>query len=409
LIVERRPRHQSRRRSSFRTRIVCYDTAAVPHVVLLLSFTTWLSLTHSTAPPGGAVARELWALEHALAATLHTRDDAAMEALLDDEFVLRSEPDVGRRTWIENALTRCWGDRFAISGFKADDHGDVRIATFGLTMYVNPMTCQAATIRSVITDVWIARGGAWRLRVRHSGPPIASSGVVGQYGVTPQPAPTWKLDSELSFVSSAGNTSTQTLGLASDLVHQGDGSTTRAQASFVSTTADGVARARSVDLQGRHGVDLREGLAVFGRFAYARDRFAGIDGRVTLESGVAYTALDSPAQTLTLETGLGITSESLTDAADRRFAVATGALAYSRTIRPGIEVRDELGLNADLVSGRNWRMRNALAFQAAINRLLSIKLSQVIDYRHDPAPGFGRMDRKTSAALVFSFKKIRPL
>ncbi len=71
------------------------------HWLLLFSLTTTL--------PDRTV--ELIAREQALAATLQSRDREAMEQLLDDQFVLRSNPDVTRSTWIENAITHCWGDR----------------------------------------------------------------------------------------------------------------------------------------------------------------------------------------------------------------------------------------------------------------------------------------------------------
>jgi putative salt-induced outer membrane protein len=381
----------------------------VTYGLLLFSLMTWLAAAPAGTLHDDTLVREVLTLERALAGTLQTRDRGVMESLLDEDFVLRSEPDIGRATWIDNALTKCWGDRFEITNFTVHEQKDARVATFTLTMYVNPANCQQATIRSLITDVWIAHEGAWRLRVRHSGPPIASTSVAGQFGFTPQPTPRWKVDSELSFVGTAGNTSTQTVGLASDLVHQRERTTSRVQASLVSSETDGIARARAMDIQARHSVDLRDALAIFGRLTYARDRFAGIDSRVALDMGVAYTAVDSPVHTLTLEAGGGITSEGRVETEDLRFAVATGTLAYGRKITPGLEVRDELGLTADLMSGSNWRAKNALTLQATLTRMLSVKLSHAIEHRHEPVPGFGRTDSRTSAALVFSFRKLPPV
>jgi putative salt-induced outer membrane protein len=380
----------------------------VAYGFLLFSLMTLLANAPVHTLHDDAAVREVLALERALASTLQTRDRGAMESLLDDEFVLRSTPDVGRSTWIDNALTKCWGDRYEITDFNVYEQQGARVATFMLTMFVNPANCQQATIRSLITDVWIARDGAWRLRVRHSGPPIAPTTVAGQFGFAPQPAPRWKVDSELSYVGTAGNTSTQTLGLAGEVIHQRERSTSRVQVSLVSSETDGVANARSMDVQGRHAVDLRDALAIFGRLAYARDRFAGIDSRVALDFGVSYTAVDSPVHTLTLEAGGGVTSEGRVETEDLRFGVATGTVAYSRQITPTLEVRDELALTADLMSGSNWRAKNALALQASLTRMLSVKLSHAIEHRHEAVPGFGRTDSRTSAALVFSFRKLPP-
>ncbi len=369
------------------------------HWLLLFSLTTTL--------PDRTV--ELIAREQALAATLQSRDREAMEQLLDDQFVLRSNPDVTRSTWIENAITHCWGDRYEMTGTKTDVQDDVAIVTFELTLHVNPVNCQPATIRSLITDVWVYVDGAWRLRVRHSGPmPAASSGIASQYGLLPQLPPTWIAASELSFVGTGGNASTQTLGLNGSVIHQVPGASTRAQVSFLTSEADNVTRARSIDMQARHGVDVREGLGVFGRVAYTRDRFAGISNRASLDSGLSYTAVDTPLQTLTLEGTGGFTAENHIGAPNLRYALASGSLGYWRKITPLTDVRDDISFTADLMSGSNWRTTNALTFQATLTHLLSLKLAHSFEYRNVPVPGFKRLDTRTSASLVFSFKKIPP-
>jgi putative salt-induced outer membrane protein YdiY len=386
----------------------------VPYVCVLLSLIGLLSdgpagYSSESTVSKGAISRELLGLEHALAMTLLTRDKAVMERLLDDEFVLRSEPDTSRTTWMQNAMTRCWGDRFEITGFTAQASEDIAVAAFELTLHVNPATCQPGTIRSLVTDVWVLRENGWRLRVRHSGPPVAaSSGMAGQYALLPQRAPTWKIDSELSFVATGGTTSTRTLGLASDVFHQESGKNTRVQVSFVTSEADDATRARAIDAQARHGVTVGDGLDIFGRVGYTRDRFAGIASRTVLESGLAYTATDTPVQTLALEASGGFTSEGHIGSPDQQFAVTTGAVSYRRKITPTSEINDDVSVTADLVSIDNWRMRNALNFQATLTRLLSLKLSHSFEYRNVPVPGFGRLDTRTSAALVFSFRRIPP-
>ena len=361
-----------------------------------------------------ALSRELLGLEQLLAATLHTHDRAQMERLLDDEFVMRSEPDVNRTTWIQNAVSHCWGNRVEISHFDAHIQDSVAIATFELTLHVNPVNCQPATVRSLITDVWVQRDEGWRLRVRHSGPPTAAIGnLAGQYAVVPQAPPEWRLDSELSFVGTAGNTSTETLGLAGNLLHQKKGQTTTLRVAFVTSEADQVTRARSIDAQGRHAVSVRNGLDAFGRVAYFRDRFAGIGNRTVIESGLSYTAADTPLTTVTLEGAAGFTSEThvpsmdptIVQAPDENFAVASGTFGFWQKITPMSELKNDVSVTADLVSATNWRMTNTLNFQVTLTRLLSVKLANGVEYRHAPVPGFRRTDVRTAASLVFSFKK----
>jgi putative salt-induced outer membrane protein len=377
----------------------------VTHVVLLFLLLAVENL------PDRAITRELLGLEHALAMTLSTRDRLVMERLLDDEFVMRSDPDTSRGTWIDNAMTRCWGDRFEISNFKADAREDMAVTSFELTLHVNPANCQAGVIRSLITDVWVYHDGAWRLRVRHTGPPVGATNntnLAWQYAVVPQRPPTWKIDSELSFVATGGTTSTRTLGLAGSLLHQEGATNTRVQVSFVTSEADQETRARAIDAQARHGVTVGNGIDVFGRVAYNRDRFAGIAGRTVAEAGLAYTATDTPIQTISLEASGGFTAESRVGSPDEQFAVTTGAVSFRRKLTPTSELSDAVSVTTDLVDITNWRTRNALNFQATLTRLLALKLSHAIEYRHVPVPGFGRTDTRTAAALVFSFKRIPP-
>jgi putative salt-induced outer membrane protein YdiY len=143
-------------------------------------------------------------------------------------------------------------------------------------------------------------------------------------------------------------------------------------------------------------------MQMFGAASYARDRFAGIDDRITATAGVACTVSVPSSQSLTLEGGLGWTGEQRLDLATLRFATATGALDYSWTVLPGTELSEEATIYADLESLRNWRTSNTTALSVSLTRVLSLRASHAIDYRRTPVAGFGRSDMRTAVALVFS-------
>ncbi|HUE90364.1 MAG TPA: DUF481 domain-containing protein [Vicinamibacterales bacterium] len=344
----------------------------------------------------------LLTLERQLADTLRTKSRADMERLLSETFLLRATPDADRDTWIREALDRCWGDRFDIDDFTARVDGLTAITSFVLTSYVNPATCEPATLRSLITDVWQRDGDAWRLSVRHSS--AAGSGVATQFAVVPDTPPRWVLLSELSFVSTAGNTSTTTTGLASDLERQTDASSSRVRFAYVSTAADDVTQARATTLQARHGIKMREHLEVFGRGAYARDRFAGIENRAAVDAGLAYTTGRAPRHQLTFEGGVGFTAEERVAAETLRFATGTGTARYVWQLAVGSELREEAAVIADLGEGRNWRAVNAAAVSIALTQLLSLKVSNDIEYRNLPVFGFRRTDMRTAAAVVLTLR-----
>jgi len=348
---------------------------------------------------------ELLRLEQALAETLHTRDRGTMERLLADDFALRSTPDVDRSVWMQNALTRCWGDRADISEFGARLFDRTAVASFVLTLYVDPATCAPATSRSLITDIWIERDGRWRLLVRHSGPAPAGPGIADQYALVPEVPPAWTLDGEFSLVATAGNSPTRTLGLGSTFARRTDTSATRVHLAFVTNETDDVTRARSLAAEARHGRRFSPRIELFAKTAYARDRFAGIAGRRTIESGLAYTPALPPAHVLSLEASAGVTWEDRLTSDDLRFAVASGVIAYDWKIAPNTELEDDLTVTGDLSAARNWRATNTLSARVAISRLFSLRLTQAIEYRNFPVPGFKRADMRTAAALVFAYQR----
>lgn len=353
-----------------------------------------------------AVADAILEHERALTGAMHARDRARLESLLADDYVLRSLPDITRQTWIENAIALCWGDRSDITEFQVRLLDGAAVASFVLTFYVDPTTCRPAVLRSLITDVWRAQDGGWQLAVRHSAPaPAPDAGIGAQYGVVPELPPVWDVKGELSFLATAGNASTRTVGVATDVVHQAGRWRSRARAALLTSEADAVTRARTITASARQSARVSARAEAFGRVDYARDRFAGIENRATVEIGSAFPVPLPPRHRLTVDTGLGFTAEQRLDAEDLRFAVATGTFAYLWRIAPGTDLHDELALTADLGSGRNWRASNALAISMALSRLLSIKASQSIEYRHFPVPGFRRTDVRSAVTLVVAVQR----
>jgi putative salt-induced outer membrane protein YdiY len=261
----------------------------------------------------------------------------------------------------------------------------------------------------LITDVWTLDDGEWRLQVRHAAaPPAANAGVAAQYGIVPAPPPTWDISGELSLVATGGNTSTRTLGVGGTVLHRTDVTRTRATAAFVTSEAEQITNARSLTLQGRHGLQVRPHVELFGTGALTRDRFAGISDRFTTEGGVAYTASLPRQHVLIGEGSIGFTVERRLDAMDLKFANATGSLRYALTLARATQVTEDASFTADLEETSNWRTISTSAVAMTLTQMLTLKASHAFEYRNAPVPGFGRIDMRTAAALVISWQR-RPL
>jgi putative salt-induced outer membrane protein YdiY len=341
---------------------------------------------------------------------MHRRDRGLLDGLLADDFSLRGAPDVDRGEWLRMTLGVCWGDRASFDRFRTHTVGDVIVATFSLTFYVNPSTCRPAVISSVITDVWVDRDRRWQLLMRHAAPPPPSSAdVVPQYGFMPLPAPIWEVSSELSFVATGGNTSTRTLGMGSDVTHRIRRATLRGSVQYLSSEVDAVPQARSLSLLGRAGYAAGARAQIFGEGTYSRDRFAGILGRTTLTGGVGYTAALPRPHSLVAEGGVGVTHEDRLDDGKRQFATASGATHYRWQFAPGSQFTEDVSVLADLQVGSNWRGASTTSLTVTLSRLLSLKASHALEYQHAPVPGFRPTDMRTSVALVLSLQRRRSL
>ena len=374
----------------------CAIAAAIG--VVLLPRASWGQVP--SADPEG----EVEARERALNAAMHAKDGDGLDTLLAPDFVLRASPDIDRSTWTKNALALCWGDRSDIETFKARAQGQVVVASFLLTFYVDPAGCQPAVLRSLITDVWIREGDDWRLQVRHAGPP-PDAGIAGQFGAVAQPPPTWELGGELAIIATGGNTSTRTIGAGSSALHRGGGGSTEASFAFLNSESEDVTRARSLSAQLRHGRRVANRLELFGEAEYGRDRFSGIDSRVAIAGGAAFTARLAAQHVLKSEGSFGFTTEDRLGTTRLKFATATGALAYKWTPSRTATLTQDVGVTADLGTPDNWRGSSVTAASVTLTRLLSLKASHAIEHRNSPVAGFKQTDMRTAVALVVSLQR----
>ena len=97
-----------------------------------------------------------------------------------------------------------------------------------------------------------------------------------------------------------------------------------------------------------------------------------------IESGLSYTAVDTPLTTITVEGAAGFTAEThvrslaptVVAAPDQHFAVASGTFGFWQKMTSMSELRNDVSVTADLVSATNWRMTDNLNFQITLTRLL---------------------------------------
>lgn len=224
---------------------------------------------------------------------------------------------------------------------------------------------------------------------------------------TPPPAdappPRWERKAELSFVSTGGNTDTQTLGLGASMIFRPGVWTTEARTAFVRSENDDVETAKSFLADLRESRALTPRVEVFGRFGFLKDPFAGIDSRSTVDGGLGYKLLTGPVHTLRVDAGLGYTHEARSTGDDVSAAIANFGSAYKLQMSKTADLTESALLTTALNDSDAWRFGNALALTAAMSRVFSLKLSHELKFNNSPVAGFEKTDRLMSAAVVAKF------
>lgn len=350
---------------------------------------------------------DIVALEQQVFRAIEEKNRARLEALLADDFVTRGAPDIDRRTWIDNAVSLCWGPSWDLQQLTVREQGETQVATFILNFYRDPLSCRPAAMRSLITDVWVRRDSQWQLLLRHSGP-VGESGPRGQYSPVPLSPPPFEGRAELSFVSTGGNASAQTLGVSGELTRRQGRATTNARASFIRSESNDVESARVLNTLARHGVRLSDRVEAFSRGAYLRDIFSGIEHRVNADAGLSYVTRQPPTRGLKFDFGLGATRENRTTDTDQSVLNATFAIAFRARLTPTAEVTADSQAVADLERVTNWRVVNDLSLNAAFSARLSARLAYATRYVNQPVPGFRRADHTLSASIVLRYVRQPP-
>jgi putative salt-induced outer membrane protein len=224
----------------------------------------------------------------------------------------------------------------------------------------------------------------------------------------PPPPRTCTGSAELSFVSTTGNTDTQTLGLGGSIECKPNKWTYTAKAAFIRSEADDVETAKSLDTLFRAARDLTPRLKAYGQFIYFQNEFAGIENRYAVEGGLAYMLLVHPKHTLEIDGGIGYTKEDRVEVLgipdeDLSFASARTGAIYRFKISETAEFGDDAGFTFNLNDSEDWRFANVAYVAAKLTTIFSLKLSYAVAYLNNPVPGFGKTDTITSAAVVAKF------
>ncbi|MFQ5543061.1 MAG: YdiY family protein [Nitrospiria bacterium] len=215
----------------------------------------------------------------------------------------------------------------------------------------------------------------------------------------------WKDQAELSFVNTGGNTDVTSLSAKNELKYQ---FSKKLLASWKLQTlfgeSDGVKNAENYFTELRADYSFSGKLFLSVNANWLKDKFSGVDPRVTVGPSVGYHFLAGPKHSLVGEAGLLYVNEEHTDNTQvdylggRLFAKYEYAFSEKNKFSQSVEALNDFD-NSD-----NTNLISETALVTALTDVLSQKASYVIKYDNEPIPAtLDRTDTILSLTLIVNF------
>lgn len=216
----------------------------------------------------------------------------------------------------------------------------------------------------------------------------------------PPPPPPWASEAGLSYVQTGGNTDTQTVGLAAQLVHTGRWSAEASGSLLRTESADTVTAKKWTGLL--RGTRLvRPRLRVLAQASFVRDLFSGIEREVAFDGGVEVELLDGPRHTLASRLSVAGTNEHrIAPAGDRAFVGLRAGGTYRLAIGDGSELVAEASYLRGLDEPSASRARTTVSATSSLGRLLALKVAHKLVWLQSPVPGKKATDTELVASIV---------
>ena len=208
---------------------------------------------------------------------------------------------------------------------------------------------------------------------------------------------------ELSYVSTGGTTSTQTIGTGGEVILSTGPWRLESRGSYLRTRTDDIVRARRITGQVKSARKVGDRAELFARGTYLRNTFAGIDHSMDGAAGVTALLIQSQPQRLSIDSGFGYIGEDRTRGRGRYLGTFDMGVRHHWEFSRRNRISNDASLKTDVERTSDWRVSHVAALQAALNAVLALKLSHEVNYRNEPVPGFTRADTVAAASIVATF------
>lgn len=217
----------------------------------------------------------------------------------------------------------------------------------------------------------------------------------------------WTTEAELGYVSTTGNTETQTTTARLNSSYEVEKwrHTLRAEAfgqeSEDSNTGETVVSAERYLLSGKSDYKFTERDYAFGLLRLTKDRFSGFEYEHTVSAGYGRKVLKREDMELDIEVGPGMRFYKVDDAPESE---EEGVLRLAGKYWWDISKNSRFSQDLMTEIGEEFTTTESITgLTANINSTLAMRLAYTIRHKSDVPPDIEKTDTETSVTLVYNF------
>jgi putative salt-induced outer membrane protein len=230
----------------------------------------------------------------------------------------------------------------------------------------------------------------------------------------PPPQDVWTGKGQAGFVSSQGNTQSQSANAAIDMALVDADWKHAFHLGGLYGENSGIVAAERWDTAWQSNYDFSKTLFAFGGLRYAHDMFSGFEYQASATTGIGYKIADTASTKLDVQAGLGyrelrpeeltkdsagaVTSRTLE--ASNSSAIFTFGVNYSQALTSTTTLTDKLLVES---GSSDTLLTNTLALAVKISGKLALSLGYNIQNNSNPPAGLKKLDSLETVNLVYSF------
>lgn len=210
----------------------------------------------------------------------------------------------------------------------------------------------------------------------------------------------WKASAELGYVSTSGNTDTETLNAKAKASTDRKNWRHVMEITALSSSDTDVKTAEKYTLMGQSDYKLEGANFLFGVITYENDKFSGYEYRVTEAIGYGRRVIEDTDLILDLEIGPGSRQSKLDSGETESEGIIRGAAKLDWTVSKTSKFSEVLTVEAgDDVTVT----KSVTSLSSQINGSLSMKLTYTYKTTSEVPVGFDDTDTETAVTLVYNF------